>query len=357
MVKHHLLGPSRLETRQVCPASYKMEKELMEKLEQEQNTKRKHKENTDIFPSLQELFGIAIEFIPHDKWSDGRQIKSFFKRDKSYLEDEDMTEREKEIERENPTYILKKNDKEYYYDKEDLEYTLKTIKHLSSRVKNPQFIHVNERLEYKNKNGEVLYFGTINVVAMDQDGQLMIFKWKTGIDDIDEIEYDLQIQAYVLAAMQKYNAESCKAFAYNPCISQRNSHTFTKKEKEKIEKEIQRIISTCTGVCPPTVRNFQCDYCLGYKHKVCPEWREYYEEDKDTKPEIVEKEPPETQEEPKNEYVEEISPESEKIEEETQQDQDEPETLEVFDYFEKIGGILIVVGLIFAFLILLAIAT
>ncbi len=211
--KHHPFSPSALQRRKRCPASYSVEKDL-EDVENEYSRKGTY---------MHDLIAQAINKGKHFK------VKT----------------------------------------KEEREIIVKVINYINLTLGAARFIHTEERLEYKSKKGNVLYYGTSDLVAMSVDGQLTVFDWKTGKGVVPSAKDNLQLKAYALAAMQMYNVETCKVCIYNPVNGQNSTHIFT--DKNDLVREIIEVINACLVDNPPFVPGSQCRFCLGAIHRICPE--------------------------------------------------------------------------------------
>lgn len=237
MSRHHPFSPSRLQRRALCPASYRIEKDL-EDVDSEASRKGSH---------LHELIAKAISIIPHDHWYDERKIELFI--DKNRM----------------------------YETKEERSVILNVMKYIPKKLKSELFVHTEEELEYKDEYGKILYFGTADMVAKDEFGQLLVFDWKTGNGGIIPVKYNMQLKAYALAAMQTYSTESCNCFIYNPVTKEQSSGPF--KNKEKLRAEILSIINKCVSWDAPAIPGEdQCRFCLGKVHNVCHKWTELFPE-------------------------------------------------------------------------------
>lgn len=211
--KHHPFSPSALQRRKYCPASYRVEKDLKD-VENEYSRKGTY---------MHERIAQAINV--------GHRFKA-------------KTDEEQEI-------------------------VTKVINYINSTLGSARFFHTEERLEYKSEKGNVLYYGTSDLVAMSADGLLTVFDWKTGKGVVPSARNNLQLKAYALAAMQTYNVESCQVCVFNPVNGQNSTYIFT--DKNSLVREIIDIINACLVDNPPFAPGSQCRFCLGAVHDVCPE--------------------------------------------------------------------------------------
>ena len=218
--KHHPFSPSALQRRMRCPASYRIEKDL-DDVENEYSRKGAY---------MHERIAQAI--------NTGKRFKA-------------KTSEEQEI-------------------------VTKVINYINSTLGSGLFFHTEERLEYKNENGNVLYYGTSDLVAMSTDGLLTIFDWKTGKGVVPSAKDNLQLKAYALAAMQTYNVETCRVCIFNPVNGQNSTYTF--KDKKRLADKIVGIIDACLDDNAPFVPGSQCRFCLGSVRRVCKEglWQDEF---------------------------------------------------------------------------------
>ena len=210
--QHHPFAPSVLERRRDCPASYRIEKDLPD-VENEAAKKGSR---------LHELIAASIK-------SDGK--------------------------------VRAKTEDESFYVKRALAFLHKTLK-------TGLLLHPEERLEYVDENREVLFYGTCDLVAIDENDQLMIFDWKTGSADIPVAKDNLQLKAYALAAMQKYKKTTCKAFIYGTKYNVDTKWTF--RNAKALRDEIVGIIDACKNEnALPSPSYSHCRFCRGSLHGTC----------------------------------------------------------------------------------------
>ena len=252
MPKHHPFSPSRLQRRALCPASYRIEKDLEDV---ETNASRKG-------AYRHELIAQAINNITLIcKSSEVRKNdKEFFLYDLDWNKITSIANN-------------RMNNDESIFILEVMKFIVQTSK-LPWGVCEMR-VETEKRLEYTDSMGNLLYHGTADFVVEDIWGGLYIFDWKTGNGAVPLVRESLQLKAYALAAMQTYKVNSCRCFIFNPYIKRKpyneeryKSHS-TFKSKEKLEKEILGIINRCKAVDAPMIRGNHCCFCLGNVHQVC----------------------------------------------------------------------------------------
>lgn len=143
---------------------------------------------------------------------------------------------------------------------------------VSSDKNPPETIEAERRLQYLI-GGEVLYFGTADVLILsqDEDGKQsgILIDWKTGYKSVDQAQDNLQGAAYTLAAMQELNLAECEVHFYNPTLREESSYTF--KDKEALERYIIGIYNaTQKADIQPVPGEEQCRYCKAFQQATCP---------------------------------------------------------------------------------------
>lgn len=127
------------------------------------------------------------------------------------------------------------------------------------------------RLSVK-KGDKRLTFGTADVVLLYADRAIVI-DWKFGRTPVIEANKNLQIAAYALAVMQKYNLREVEAYIVQPRIHQITGYTFTK--PEAILHNIARVIEAAEDTSRLILHAGDCcRYCLA-KPK-CPAFRDHF---------------------------------------------------------------------------------
>jgi hypothetical protein len=136
----------------------------------------------------------------------------------------------------------------------------------------PLFFETESLLVYK-KDGEVLFFGTCDVLAQDNaEKHGLIIDWKTGWGEVAPAEDNVQGAAYAIAAMQMYGLEAVTVCFFNPVARWQSEYTF--RRSDALFRSIEEIIGRSMdgkGVLSPG--DEQCRYCKAALHGTCPALR------------------------------------------------------------------------------------
>lgn len=209
--KHHPFGPSALIRRKLCPGSYWMELDC---------------EGTDFTePSVGEISKKLYSRISDFVHSGG-----------------------------NDTNCLNKG----------------FVKFLKNELKDADSIEPEKRVCF-HQNGQVLYFGTADLVLRTKSGELKVYKWKKTEGEIYTDANWLQVSAYAMAAAQEYGCSQataylCKTDIYEP------EDVFSKKIKNfrTVESEIMQIIENSKSEeCKLHPVKYICSLCKGFLCKKC----------------------------------------------------------------------------------------
>lgn len=217
MSKHHPFSPSSLERRMLCPGSYLQEKDLPEVTSPESQDGTR----------LHEIFAKAISL----------------KEGQSYME---------------------------RLDEDDAEMVYNVMTFAKHRIP-PRFkVYVEQKLSYREPMGKELYYGTADVLAVDEaGGEGIVIDWKTGYMPVTNAEDNLQGAGYALAAMQEFQIKAVTVYFYNPRLKNWTTHTFD--NWQKIFSVIVDIIHKASMEKPPLVPGEkQCKYCKAALQGSCP---------------------------------------------------------------------------------------
>lgn len=131
-------------------------------------------------------------------------------------------------------------------------------------------IYHEQHLQVLGTDGELLTEGTADVVIDYPDGRLAVIDWKFGRNPVKEVNRNLQLAAYCLAAMERYGRHECHGYIYQPRCYAKSDYNFTK--PEAILANIARVIELAKQ--PQLVLNAEgdaCKYCLA--KNTCPAFR------------------------------------------------------------------------------------
>jgi len=208
---HHPFGPSSLKRRELCPGSFRMEKDLPSV-------------DTEESKSGTNLHEIIAKILSGDD-----------------------------------TLVVPMEDAELVRMMEDKFYEI--------RGTEPKDFFIEKQLSFSYCGIEQLS-GTADVVIVLND-RIIIIDWKTGHRPVEEASDNVQGAAYALAAMQEFKKEIAEVHFYNPRIKQDSFHTFT--NRNALASYIMRVISSCMkGNAPIIPGEEQCRYCKAAAHGTCP---------------------------------------------------------------------------------------
>ena len=219
-IVHHVCSPSSLERRELCPGSFRLEKDLPQ-VESEIS-----EEGKQLHAEVAELITYLVENgkRPEPEQYDLLSYQAFFK----------------------------------FYDTLMLEY---------EAGNSAEDVLVERRLEFKYA-GIVQYYGFSDVVAVFPD-KVLVVDFKFGYLPVTEAENNMQGAAYALAAMQEFKKEKAEVLFINPRI---NQHTFcTFDDRAAIASYIMGVIAKCKEENAPLIPGEkQCKYCKASAHGTCP---------------------------------------------------------------------------------------
>ncbi len=199
---HHEMSPSSLERLSTCPASY--------------------------------LAGLAVEEIQSENnYADIGTLRH------KIIETEDFT---------------------LSNDMEDIECAENGIEFMNAIKKEHSAYEIQKEisLEIRDKD-KIITEGTADVVMLAPNRAVLI-DWKTMRGDYTEAKHNLQLKAYSIGIMQRFNVSEVHAYLAMPA---KNSFTdFVFKDEKALLKEIKQVIKKAKGKNPkfnPTPK--ACQYC------------------------------------------------------------------------------------------------
>ena len=213
---HHSFGPSSLKRRELCPGSFRMEKDLP-------GFETEHAaEGTMLHGQIAELIQKRIANAEIDETQyDERVINAY-----RYL-----------------CNIINSG-------------TLKVEKIL---------VEYNMRFCYC---GIEKFHGTADVVIVCSD-RVIIIDWKFGHREVDDAESNSQGAGYAVMAMKEFGKEIAEVHFFNPTIWQQTSTVFT--DRNAIAKYLMGVIARAEKPDAPVIPSDDaCRYCKAMHHGVCP---------------------------------------------------------------------------------------
>lgn len=211
-MSHHHFGPSSLERRELCPGSFRMEKDLPSV----------ETEDSKSGTSLHEAIALVLE---------GRASEVSIS-----PEDADLVKL-----MEDKFYEIKGTEPKDFFIEKQLSFSYCGIEQFS---------------------------GTADVLIVAGD-RVIIIDWKTGHRPVAEAADNIQGAGYALSAMQTFVKNVAEVHFFNPRIKQDSAHTFT--DKNALAAYIMRVISSCQKEDAQLVQGEkQCRYCKAAAHGTCP---------------------------------------------------------------------------------------
>lgn len=128
-------------------------------------------------------------------------------------------------------------------------------------------VYVERRLSFSYLGMELL-FGRSDVVIVTDD-RVVIIDWKFGHRQVEEAANNIQGAAYALSAMQEFKKDKSEVIFFNPRIRQLSRHLFT--DRTGMTRYVIGVIGACkldnARAVPGEV---QCRYCKAAAHGTCP---------------------------------------------------------------------------------------
>lgn len=138
-------------------------------------------------------------------------------------------------------------------------------------------IEKEKRITVTDSDGSVLTFGIADLVIVNIDNgsiTVTVIDWKFGYTPVSNVNENIQLAAYALAAMQEYHVDSCDCWVYQPRIHRKSHHLFT--NGEAIRSNIRSIIKRAKSenlLLKPS--DSACRYCRARLN--CPAFRLKYQ--------------------------------------------------------------------------------
>lgn len=229
---HDPFGPSSLQRRSLCPASYKLEQLCTEPPASEDALEGTH------------LHAMMATLVKANRDVDGH----LFEQMPSNLED-------------------------YPRDVQEAYTRFHFIYHGNQEKWPDSKVFVETFMNLKGKNMESVTKGTADIIIVRED-EVAVIDWKFGYNETVEAENNLQTAAYCLMAAQMFEKDTATAFIVNPHFKQAPGFTFTKSYLENALKEIVDIKKSClmAELDDPKAYNpgeQQCKFCLGMITGTC----------------------------------------------------------------------------------------
>ena len=102
---------------------------------------------------------------------------------------------------------------------EQKETVEKCLNFLDSLVHEDDEVLVEQKFSVFDTDGSELTFGYLDLCIFNQDtGELIVVDYKFGYIPVKDVDKNIQLATYALAAMQRYGAKKCKCYVFQPRI-------------------------------------------------------------------------------------------------------------------------------------------
>ena len=130
---------------------------------------------------------------------------------------------------------------------------------------------IEQKFSVLDENGKELTFGFLDLCMFNHvTGELLVVDWKFGYIPVKDVDRNIQLATYAVAAMQKFGVSECKCFVFQPRINKETHYTFT--NASAIISNIKSIIKRAKD--STIVLNAQQDACRYCNARLtCPAFR------------------------------------------------------------------------------------
>ena len=130
---------------------------------------------------------------------------------------------------------------------------------------------VEQNFSVFDTDGTEITNGFLDLCIFDQEtGELIVVDWKFGYIPVKDVDKNIQLATYALAAMQRFGVSKCKCFVFQPRIHKESHYTFT--NPDAILANVKSIIRKAKD--SKIVLNAQQDACRYCKARLtCPAFR------------------------------------------------------------------------------------
>jgi hypothetical protein len=132
-------------------------------------------------------------------------------------------------------------------------------------------VYVEQKFSVLDTDKEELTYGFIDLCVFNREtGELLVVDWKFGYIPVKDVDQNIQLATYAVAAMQRFGVSKCKCFVFQPRINKHTTYTFA--NPDAILHNIRIIISRAKD--SKIVLNAQQDACRYCKARLtCPAFR------------------------------------------------------------------------------------
>lgn len=130
---------------------------------------------------------------------------------------------------------------------------------------------VEQKFSVFDTDRSELTFGYLDLCVFNQEtGELIVVDWKFGYIPVKDVDKNIQLATYALAAMQRYGAKKCLCYVFQPRIHKASHYTFT--NPDAILANVKSIIKRAKD--NKIVLNAQQDACRYCNARLgCPAFR------------------------------------------------------------------------------------
>ena len=154
---------------------------------------------------------------------------------------------------------------------EQKEVVERCFEFLNSITDGDDDIYIEQKFSVLDDDGTELTFGYLDIcIFNEKTRELIVCDWKFGFIPVKDVDRNIQLATYAVAAMQKFGVSKCKCFVFQPRINKETHYTFT--NASAITSNIKSIIKRAKD--STIVLNANQDACRYCKARLtCPAFR------------------------------------------------------------------------------------
>lgn len=154
---------------------------------------------------------------------------------------------------------------------EQKEVVERCFEFLNSITNGGDDIYIEQKFSVLDNDGTELTFGYLDIcIFNEKTRELIVCDWKFGFIPVKDVDRNIQLATYAVAAMQKFGVSECKCFVFQPRINKETHYTFT--NASAIISNIKSIIKRAKD--STIVLNANQDACRYCKARLtCPAFR------------------------------------------------------------------------------------
>ena len=151
---------------------------------------------------------------------------------------------------------------------EELNLAAKALKARESVMIEGAELHTEEHLTIRDPETDaVLTEGTADVVIV-HEGEALVADYKFGASPVPPASKNLQLAAYALGVMQRYQVRQVTARIIQPLASDGGGEAYTFTRPDAILRNIRSIIARCKADSVTLCPGDHCTYCRAFR--MCP---------------------------------------------------------------------------------------